>query len=355
MGKRKEPYYGLPELLEDLKFPCNLQGSLEERLGKYHLQQYLGRYVWEDLPYGLNANRIERILYFRGEAVFFYVPELKQYFVLPYAYAGTPNCYGEPTVAIPLPFTGSTEMTSAYDPNKTKAWMPDLSRKIIYDPPMEALTEKDLSEYCIIIRDSTVALGQHVPPRAATDSAIIGLESKFIPYMNTALMASTGVRMMRVGNSTEADDVAALGNQWEAAALQSKLLLPTVGQIDFQDLASNSVANAEEYLVAMQSIDNFRRMGLGLGDGTLFQTKAHMLQSQMDMSVGRTDSILMDGLNQRFNACKLIFSVFGEPVNVRVSETAGDYDINGDGLQGETNDQDTYVEEGGDESDETSV
>ena len=49
-------------------------------------QQFLTRYKWYNLPHGLNENLMERILYYRGRAMFFYMPADDKFYFLPFTF-----------------------------------------------------------------------------------------------------------------------------------------------------------------------------------------------------------------------------------------------------------------------------
>ena len=63
-----------------------------EKLGvsiKYiDYQQFLTRFKWNNLPEGMDSELIERILYFSGSAMFFYIKELNRFYFLPYGMSG---------------------------------------------------------------------------------------------------------------------------------------------------------------------------------------------------------------------------------------------------------------------------
>ena len=51
-------------------------------------QQYLTRFKWNNLPEGLDSELFERILYYSGSAMFFYIKELDRFYFLPYGMSG---------------------------------------------------------------------------------------------------------------------------------------------------------------------------------------------------------------------------------------------------------------------------
>ena len=89
-----------------------------EKLGvsiKYiDYQQFLTRFKWYNLPEGMDSELIERILYFSGSAMFFYIKELNRFYFLPYGMSGENtevgiDFYGRFNRLKPYSFNGSTD------------------------------------------------------------------------------------------------------------------------------------------------------------------------------------------------------------------------------------------------------
>ena len=78
----------------------------------------------------------------------------------------------------------------------------------------------------------------------------------------------------------ESSNVVAANRSVDSAALNGQRYIPIVGNLEFQDLAGGDVAKAEEFLLALQSLDNFRLSLYGLDNGGLFQKKSHMLEAE---------------------------------------------------------------------------
>ena len=223
------------------------------------------------------------------------------------------------------------------------------TRKPVYDFQIDNMTWDDFTGKCVICYDYSQQLSQTILPRQELNEAIIQYEADMLPYMHTALMNSTGVSGMRVNSDDEQAQVKVASLGVQNAALNGMKWLPLTGRVDFQDLGQSSVNSAQEYLLAMQSMDNFRQMGMGLGDGTLFQTRSHMLQTQANMAIGRVDGIYQDGLNNRQEFCNIVNSVFGYNTWCDVSEQATGYDKSLDGLVADENEPVVNDTEGGTE------
>ncbi|MCQ2411211.1 MAG: hypothetical protein MJ053_07140 [Elusimicrobiaceae bacterium] len=309
-----------------------LKSLIKRNLRIIDEQQFLTRYTWYNLPYGFDANMLERILYYRGELMVFYVQETDRFYALPFTYCGELDCYGRMTKVRPLPFTGGANLNE--DDLKRKAdgmWLSLIEREPLYDLPTEPLTAEEWLTKCVIISDYSKQISQHILPRQALNEVIIDMEADYLPYMKTAMMNATGVAGLRVQGADEAVSVELAAKAVEQAALNQKKWIPIASGIELQDLSTTNVANAEEFLLAMQAIDNFRQMGMGIGSGDIFQKKAHMLQSEADAVLGQTSSVLNDGLERRQSACLLLNYLFPLGTWCEISESNSMYDRNMDG------------------------
>lgn len=272
-----------------------------------------------------------------------------KFYFLPYALNGSIDVYGRFTEVTPLPFNGSTTK----DDGKELPWIPGLKRKCLYDIEVpedyisetgEILVDKILETQensCVLIKDYTEQISQTNIPRQILQDPILDVMSDMFPFMRTALLNGTGIQGMRVNSQDEQSNVEAASRAINRAALNGKKWVPIVGNVDFQNLTEGQVAKAEEFLLAMQSLDNYRLSLYGLENGGLFQKKAHVLEAEQKMNQGNTSLILQDSLKYRQDACTIINSVWGLNIWCMPSETVSNIDMNGDGVIGSQ--EDTYV------------
>lgn len=306
-------------------------------------QDAINRFTWYNLPKGLNGRLMERILYYRGQGIFFKFGE--QFMFLPFALDGSIDVYGRFTQVTPLPFNGSTTSTTGKK-KEEKPWIIGLTRKPEYEVqlPEDYINDDgsinvqailDCQENsCVIIKDYSEQLGQTNIPRQQLQEAVIDEMSNMIPFMHTALLNATGVQGMRVNTQSDYSNVEAASRAVNHAALTGKKWVAMVGDVNFQDLTNGNVGKAEEFLLALQSLDNFRLSAYGIGNGGLFQKKSHMLEAEQNMNTGNVGLILQDSLRYRQDACDIINSIWGLNVWCDVSETLINIDRNMDGVFG---------------------
>ena len=94
-------------------------------------------------------------------------------------------------------------------------------------------------------------------------------------------------------------------------------------------MSTGQVAKAEEFLLAMQSLDNFRLSTYGLDNGGLFQKKSHMLEAEQEMNMGSVGLINQDGLTLRQDFCDIVNSITGLGMWCEISENVVGVDIDG--------------------------
>ena len=99
----------------------------------------------------------------------------------------------------------------------------------------------------------------------------------------------------------------------------------------FQELSRNTT-KIEDYLLAMQSVDNFRLSGYGIDNGGLFEKKAHELEVEAAINGGPIGLVMQDYVSIRQHFCNVVNSIWGLGIWYEPSENLSETDVNGDGL-----------------------
>lgn len=286
-------------------------------------QDAINRYVWYNLPDGLTGTLIERILYYRGAGMFFYMKADNKFMFLPYALDGNIDEYGRFKTVTPVLFNGAED---------SEAWIKGLRRDPLYEVFTDKITEEDFEKYCVLIKDYSNGIAQTNVPRAILQGPIINAEAELFPYMRTMLKNACGTAAYRVENADANVNADELNRSIDEAVLTGKRFVAAVGNMPFQELTSGEITKAEEYLLAMQSIDNFRLSCLGIENGGLFEKKAHITNAEQAVNGSNIGIVCQDGLTERQAACDIINSLFGLGISCEISETIIDADANADGL-----------------------
>lgn len=310
----------------------------------------VNKYKWFNLPPEIDPLLLERILYYRGKGMLFFIPELQKFYFLPYALCGEIDMYGRYTRVKPLPFMGKDETSDNVNEEKKSPMSVLISaqeRIPVYDTS-EIITPNDFLETrCILLTDYCKQISQTVLPRQTLSEGLIDIESNIIPYMMTLLSNSTGIMGVRVNGDDEASQIQQASDTANLAALNQKKYLAINSVMELQDLTSGGMGRAEDMLLSMQSLDNIRLGTHGVDNGGIFEKKAHMLNAEAAMNTGTSSLIMEDGLVQRQQLCDIFNHYLYIPLgydmelmmDCQISEVAAGNDNNFDGIIGGGNNQ----------------
>ena len=333
-----DPKTGLPRKMAKRK---NLKPEIKRALRIIDEQDAVNRYVWYNLPNNITSQELERMLYYKGQLCFFYMKELDQFFFMPYALDGTIDFYGRYNRVHPVPMASGTEDKNG----KAQAQLlSEIKLDVLYGIPVPKEGDtvesfmKSLENKCVLLYDYSKQLAQTITPRVEVNDAILDVMAECVPFMRTSLLLSTGVKGMRVQNGDDWTNVQDANKSVEDAALSGDPYIPMVGMTEFQDLQNGQVAKSEEYMLAMQSLDNLRLSTYGIDNGGLFEKKAHELQTEADINGGPVGLVLQDGLSIRHDFCNIVNSIWGLGLWCEPAENITGADMNGDGLMYDRND-----------------
>lgn len=338
-----DPYYqaginpktGLPLKFEESQVSWRKE-AIKKNLRILDEQDAVNRYTWYNLPCDISSQELERLLYYKGQLAFFYCEPLEKFFFMPYALDGGIDFYGRFNRIHPVPMAEGTSDDEKREFAKQRNYLSTLKLDVVYDVPLE---EVDPFTSCVLLHDYTKQMSQTIVSRQVLQDPLLDIMADCIPFMRTNLLNSTGVSGVRVNNQDEQSNVIAASAAIDKAGLEGRKYVPIVGMADFQDLTPGQVAKSEEFMLAMQSLDNFRLSLYGLDSGGLFEKKAHMLQSEADMNASTTGLVLQDGLAIRQRFCDIVNALFGIGISCEISETASGVDQNMDGLITDETDQ----------------
>ena len=281
-------------------------------------QDAINRYKWYNAYDGMNAHLLERILYYRFQLSGFYMEPFDKFYHLPYALNKEIDVYGRYEEIKPLPFNGKSVLEG--DKNE-KLWIPGLTKKCYYDVLLpEEVTEEAFLDGCVLLSDYSKQISQNSIPRAILSEQILQAMACCICYMMTALKNSTGIQGMIVEDEDDESNVFAASLALDQAALNGMKWIAMIGKPSFQELTAGSVGKAEEFLLTLQALDNYRLSLHGLANGGLFLKKAHLLEGEQAQQEGKRSAVLMDGLQNRLEWCDIMNSIFGGSMYCEIAE-----------------------------------
>ena len=323
-----DPKTGLPVKVVN-GLPSKLKEGIKALFRIIDEQDAVTRYTWYNLPCNITSQELERLLYYKGQLAFFYCEPLDQFFFMPYALDGTIDFYGRYNRIHPVPMANGTTEEEKRLYGAQMDYLSTLKLDVLYDIPLEPV---DPYKSCVLVHDYTKQMSQTVISRQVLNDPLIEVMSETIPLMRTAMFNSSGVLAMRVNSQDEQGNVKAANQAIDTAVLNGQRYIPVLGNIDFQELAGGDTAKSEEFLMALQSLDNLRLSTHGLDSGGLFQKKAHVLESENSMNAGHARSALDDGLMIRQHMCDIANAIWGIGMSCEISESALMMDKNMDGM-----------------------
>ena len=318
------PKTGLPVKFTSTK--CNLKEDIKKQLRIKDEQTAINRYKWENLPATITSEYLERMLYYKGQLCFFYDKDLEEFYFMPYALDGTIDFYGRFNTIHPIPMTSGTEDRG----NKAQAqYLAEKKLKCIYDESQ--IKDNDPNTLTVLLKDYSEQLSQTIIPRVNLQDSLLDVMADCIPFMRTALLLSTGIEGIRVNDGDQQADVMAANQSMERAALTGNPYVPIVGNVEFQELNNGATNKSEEFMLAMQSLENFRLSTYGIDSSGVYEKKAHTLESEQDMNKSPAELISNDGLAWRQKFCDLANTIWGLDMRVNAVKVENTEDIEAEG------------------------
>lgn len=278
-------------------------------------QDAVNRFTWYNLPDSLSGELLERILYYRGSGMFFYMETNDTFYFLPYALDGTIDAYGRYNSITPLALGKTFEEKG----NKEIPLIQGLSYNVIKEIPFIP-TADDFLHGAVILWDYTKQMSENIIPRSVLNDCLVNAEAEMISLLRTSMINGAGVKGLRVEGEDEQSNVSQAQRQYYNAAITGKSWVALVGHLDFQELDTNTAKTCEEYLQVIQSLDNLRLQTYGVENGGIFEKQGTIIQSEANFAYANCGLIMQDGLRQRQRFCNIINQVFGLSVWCEITQ-----------------------------------
>lgn len=329
---------GLPTRIVD---NVELKNGMLKILRLIDEQDAVNRYKWYNLPCNISSEELERLIYYKGQLCFFYFKELDEFYFMPFALDGDIDFYGRYNRIHPVPMSSGTESTEEEKKrvDTQRSLLSMLKLNVVKAvKSFEELKLEDLYDSAVILWDYSRQLGQNIIPRSSVNEPLLKVISEIPCFLRTAMIAASGIKGMRVNDEAAKDEVKIAAGQVLHAALTGELAVPITATVEIQELFDGPVGKAQEFLLSMQALENFRLSTYGLDNGGLFEKKAHKLESEQEMNDSTVGLVYADGLAIRQNFCNIVNSIWGLNIWCEPSESVVGVDINGDGAAYDRND-----------------
>jgi hypothetical protein len=287
-------------------------------------QQYLTRFKWNNLPEGLDSELFERIMYYSGSAMFFYIKELDRFYFLPYGMSGEEtetgiDFYGRFNKIKPYSFNGSTDGSGETKANGKKStadiFLSKQIRTNIKDIPMVETEEqaKDIFENgAVICWDKSPGLAYYTNSRNREARSYIKYMVKVLIQTKSALINSSGFNLFAADGEQDndimqlqIDSINKDREEGQLAAVVSKVL----GNIE--NLQSNAPAAMQDFWASLQSVDNLRLKSMGIRNDGMQQKSQYQNIQEQSMDINDSLQVYWNSFMERIKFSAIVNSIWG--------------------------------------------
>lgn len=299
--------------------------NIGKSLANVDYQQYITRFKWNNLPEGLDSELFEKIMYFSGSAMFFYIKELDRFYFLPYGMAGEKeqtgiDFYGRFNKLKPYSFNGSTDGSGEEKATGKKLSAADIYlstqvRNNIKDIPF-VKDEKEAREIyengAVICWDYTPGLNYWNVSRNRVSQAYINYLVKVLIQTKSALINASGFNLFATDSESandlmqmQIDDINEAREEGKLAAVVSKLL----GKIE--NLQSNAPAAMADFWSSLQSVDNLRLKTMGIRNDGVQQKSQYQNIQEQSVDINDSLQVYWNSFMERIKFSAIVNSIWG--------------------------------------------
>ena len=299
--------------------------NIGKSLSNMDYQQYLTRFKWNNLPEGLDSELFERIMYFSGSAMFFYIKELDRFYFLPYGMSGQGeetgiDFYGRFNKLKPYSFNGSTDGSGEKKADGKKLSKADIYlstqvRDNIKDIPMVASEEEARKIYengAVICFDYTPGLAYWNESRNRTSQAYVKYLVKVLIQTKSALINASGFNLFAADGEQDndimqeqVDQINKDREEGQLAAVVSK----TLGNIE--NIQSNAPAAMQDFWASLQSVDNLRLKSMGIRNDGVQQKSQYQNIQEQSMDINDSLQVYWNSFMERIKFSAIVNSIWG--------------------------------------------
>lgn len=288
-------------------------------------QQFLTRFRWNNLPEGLTSELMERILYYSGSAMFFYIKDLKRFYFLPYGMSGEKtqvgiDFYGQFNRLKPYSFNGSTDSAGEQTAGGKKISQADLYlstqiRDNIKDIPLvetEEEAKKIFENGAVICWDSSPGLAYYVDSRNRISQSYVKYLVKVLIQTKSALINASGFNLFATDSESGYDLMQAqldtINKDRENGQL-SAVVSKELGAVE--NLQSNAPSAIADFWTAWQSVDNLRLKSMGISNDGVIQKSQYQNIQEQSMDLSDSMQVYINAFMERIKFSAIVNSIWG--------------------------------------------
>lgn len=272
------------------------------------------RYMWVNVPFGLTADIIERLLFYRGKGVFYFNDKVGKFQFLPFALNGVIDEYGRYTKCNTLPFTGVD--TDEKKKKKTQSLVYE-NLELVYDLPYDEETFKKINQqktFGIVLNDSSLSISQQPVIRYNYVKPVLHMMATLMQIINTAMFGNADHNLLQIENEGELDSVKTQIEAINQDILRGNRFTPIVGKLPITPLKTTNSADLEGLFNTFNSLNNFLKSITGVANAGVFDKKAHLLQDEQKLNGSNADDVYYNGLRLRQEFCLMVQAYYQYPI-----------------------------------------
>lgn len=272
--------------------------------------EYINRYSWSGLPLGVNQELLERVMYYRGQAVGFMLEG--EFMLLPFALDSMNDsgidAYGRYKYVRPFSFNG----TSYYEKNEGGKREVRYKDGLLFESLLLRVANRnqfsmvkameDPETAGVLLYDYPRQLSQQIIPRSVVNGFLHEELSNILCMVHKNVVKSGVLWTIVVDTESKKRAI-----ELELAGLEKSLIqqyaVVLTSHTEFQELAKPDANNIPMLFEAYSSLDNLRKLFLGLENQGVFEKKQQMLQVETEQTGQTTSMVYNDGLKQRQEFC----------------------------------------------------
>lgn len=272
------------------------------------------RYMWVNVPFGLTADIIERLLFYRGKGVFYFNDKVGKFQFLPFALNGVIDEYGRYTRCNTLPFTGVD--TDEKKKKKSQSLVYE-DLELVYDLPYDEETFKKINQqntFGIVLNDSSLSISQQPIIRYNYVKPVLHMMATLMQIINTAMFGNADHNLLQIENEGELDSVKTQIEAINQDILRGNRFTPIVGKLPITPLKTTNSADLEGLFNTFNSLNNFLKSITGVANAGVFDKKAHLLQDEQRLNGSNADDVYYNGLRLRQEFCLMVQAYYQYPI-----------------------------------------
>jgi len=301
-----------------------IMDKIGDSLKNIDYQQYLTRFKWNNLPEGMDSELFERIMYFSGSAMFFYIKELDRFYFLPYGMSGEGtqtgiDFYGRFNKLKPYSFNGSTDGSGERKANgkmsQADIYLATQVRDNIKDIPMVASEEEARKIY----EDGAVICWDYTPGLAYWNNSRNRISQSYVKYMvkvliqtKSALINSSGFNLFAADgeqdNEVMQEQIDAINQDREEGQLAA-VVSKALGNIE--NLQSNAPAAMQDFWASLISVDNLRLKSMGIRNDGVQQKSQYQNIQEQSMDINDSLQVYWNSFMERVKFAAIVNSIWG--------------------------------------------